>query len=86
MLRRNATVTTDLGEFSDCLITKEWTPLAPGEVEHKHYCINDGLVLIKELKGKTIAVELINNEDFPAGLPGDNSAEFPADALGCDED
>ena len=91
VLRLNASVSIEMGEFSDCLITKEWTPIEPGEIEHKHYCLTPesggigfGLVLIKELKGKTKAVELTDN--FPVGLPGDGSAEFPADALGCNDD
>ena len=91
VLRLNATASTDLGEFSDCLITKEWTPIEPGEIEHKYYCLTPetdglgfGLVLIEELKGKTKTVELTDN--FPAGLPGDNDANFPADALGCNGD
>jgi len=36
--------------------TKEWTPLERGEVEHKYYCDGE-LVLIEELKGKTVIVE-----------------------------
>ena len=33
-------------------MTKEWTPLAPGNVEQKYYAKGVGLVLIKELKEK----------------------------------
>lgn len=40
-----------------CMKTKEWSPLEPGAVEHKYYC--DGqLVMVDELKGKTLVVEL----------------------------
>lgn len=88
VLRLNASVSIELGEFSDCLITKEWTPLDPGEIEHKYYCltpasggIGPGLVFIEELKGKTLNVELIDS--LPGVFPGDNDANFPADALGC---
>lgn len=52
-------VETDFGEYENCLKTKEWTPLEPGEVEHKYYCIPDGLVLIEELHGGTKYVELV---------------------------
>ena len=38
---------------------KEWTPLAPGEIEHKYYAPGVGLVFIEELKGKTVMVELV---------------------------
>lgn len=53
-------VETDFGEYEDCLKTKEWTPLEPGEIEHKYYCVPDGLVLIEELHGGTKDVELID--------------------------
>jgi hypothetical protein len=63
----------------ECMKTKEWTPLEPGEVEHKFYCDGE-LVLIEELKGKTVIVELIENtwgtpdwpdvgEDTPNPIP-----------------
>ena len=55
-----------------CMKTKEWTPLEPGEIEHKYYC-NDGtngrLSLIKELKGKTVIVELIDIDISPPSPP-----------------
>lgn len=45
-----------------CMKTKEWTPLENGHIEHKFYC-SDGvtgeLVLVNELKGKTVVVEMI---------------------------
>lgn len=44
-------------EDINCMKTKEWTPLEPGAIEHKYYCAGD-LVLIEELKGKTVEVEL----------------------------
>lgn len=59
VLRTNASVSIELGDYENCLKTKEWTALAPGEIEHKHYCLNVGLVLINELKGKTVRVELV---------------------------
>jgi hypothetical protein len=60
VLKLNEKVTIDYGDFEDCLKTKEWTPLAPGEVEHKYYAPGVGLVFIEELKGKTVKVELID--------------------------
>jgi hypothetical protein len=52
-----------------CMRTKEWTPLEPGHVEQKFYC-SDGdygeLALVRELKGKTVIVELVaKNADPP---------------------
>lgn len=60
VLRMNASVATVLGDFGDCLKTKEWTGLAPGHVEHKYYCPGLGLVLVEELKGKTVLVQLVD--------------------------
>lgn len=44
-------VSIDLGDFDGCLVTKEWTPLETGTVEHKHYCPPFGLVLVDGLGG-----------------------------------
>lgn len=60
VLRFNASVSVEYGDYDDCLKTKEWTPLAPGEIEHKYYAPGIGLVFIEELKGKTVKVELID--------------------------
>lgn len=59
-LRLNATVSVEYGDFGDCLQNMEWTPLAPGEVELKYYALGVGLVLIQELMGKTVRVELVD--------------------------
>jgi hypothetical protein len=59
ILRLNATVSVAYGSFTNCLKTKEWTQLDHGVIEHKYYAPNVGLVLINELKGKTVRVELI---------------------------
>jgi hypothetical protein len=37
--------------FDGCLVTKEWTPLSPGSIEHKTYCPGAGLVRIEGLSG-----------------------------------
>ncbi len=60
VLRLNAKISLEeLGDYENCLVTKEWTPLAPGEIEHKYYAYGVGLVFIRELKGKTVKVELV---------------------------
>jgi hypothetical protein len=60
VLKLNAKVTLENGDsYEDCLVTKEWTKLDPGVVEHKYYAPNVGLVLINELKEKTVRVELV---------------------------
>jgi hypothetical protein len=60
VLRLNATVSIDYDDYENCLVTKEWTPLSPGEVEHKYYAPGEGLVFIEELKEKTVLVELVD--------------------------
>jgi hypothetical protein len=68
VLRLNATVSIDLGTYAGCLRTKEYSPLSPGEVEHKNYCpVGGGLLQIDELSGgKTVHVEFIG-DSLPAG-------------------
>lgn len=46
------------GELEGVVRTKEWTKLSPGDIEHKFYAPWKGLVLINELKGPTVRVEL----------------------------
>jgi hypothetical protein len=60
VLRLNAGVSIDYGDFEDTLETKEWTRLEPGHIEHKYYAPGVGLVFVEELKGKTVRVELID--------------------------
>ena len=76
VLKLNAYVELEsFGPFTDCLKTKEWTPLERGSIEHKYYCSQSGpgLVFIEELKGKTVYVEYIGTAlpagDFPTDLP-----------------
>jgi hypothetical protein len=38
---------------------KEWSFLGLGNVEHKYYALDVGLVFIEELKEKTVHVELV---------------------------
>lgn len=58
VLRLNASV-SGIDDWSPCIETKEWSPLEKGVVEHKFYAPGVGLVLVKELKGGTIVVELV---------------------------
>ena len=74
VLRDNARVAIDYGDFEDCLVTKEWTKLDPGNVEHKYYAKDDfglglGLVYIEELKEKTVVYELVEYYPGPPDLP-----------------
>ena len=60
VLRLDAAVSVEYGDYEECLTTKEWTKLAPGEIEHKYYAPGVGLVYVLELKGKTVHVELVD--------------------------
>jgi hypothetical protein len=61
VLRLDAIVSVEYGEFENCLKTKEWTPLERGAIENKYYAPGLGLVFIEELSGgKTVYVELVD--------------------------
>ena len=60
VLRLNASVSVEYDDFDDCLVTKEWTALELRVIELKYYAPGVGLVLVEELKGKTVRVELID--------------------------
>ena len=92
VLRLDADVTDYCDK--DCLKTKEWSPLATGNVEHKYYARNivgdiGGLVLVEELKGgQTVLVELFDViTRLKAKFTGDCPSDFE-DALGklCNDD
>jgi hypothetical protein len=80
--RTDAKVDIELGSYEGCLKTKEWTPLERGQVEHKFYCPPDGLVLINELQGKTLRVELVGDslDDVP---PPEGGGENNFSAVGA---
>lgn len=48
------------GEWSNCLIVKEWNELEPGSVEQKTYCSGVGLVRIAEHSGRLVVFELVD--------------------------
>jgi hypothetical protein len=59
--RLNAKVSVPYGDFSDVLVTKEWTPLEHGAVERKFYVAGVGLVLVEEFHGgPTVREQLVN--------------------------
>jgi hypothetical protein len=57
--RLGARVEGPLGAFEDGLVTKEWTALAPGDVEFKTYAPGVGLVHVDELQGSGPRVDLV---------------------------
>lgn len=52
-------VTVKYGSFENCLKTKEWNPLEPGE-ENKYYAPGVGLLLEMEIKGGDEKLELVD--------------------------
>lgn len=54
-----------IGDFEGCIVTKEWTPLETGALEHKSYCPGVGLVLVEQFSGGPITVV----EAIDLGLP-----------------
>jgi hypothetical protein len=44
VLDLNESVTVPYGSFDHVLVTREWTPLEPGYVEHKYYAPGVGFV------------------------------------------
>jgi hypothetical protein len=51
VLRRGLLVSVPLKTFHGALLTKEWTPLEPGVIDHKYYVRGIGTVLEQTVKG-----------------------------------
>jgi hypothetical protein len=60
LLNVSSTVHVRYGTFSNCVETKEFTRLTPGEIEHKYYAYGVGQVLTTLVKGGIEREELIN--------------------------
>ena len=60
VLSLHATVRVPWGHSSAALLTKEWTPLEPGVVDHKFYVRGIGTVLEQTVKGGNERNELIS--------------------------
>jgi len=60
VLSLHETVTVPLGKFRNCLLTKEFTQLEPGNVEHKFYARGIGFVLSVVVKGGKERLALVN--------------------------
>jgi hypothetical protein len=63
-MARVLTVTETLrvrfGFFQDVLVTRDWSPLDPGVVEHKHYAAGVGLVREEAVEGESSRVDLVD--------------------------
>ncbi len=60
VLSLHETATVPLGKFSNCLLTKEFTQLEPGNIEHKVYARGIGFVLGVVVKGGKERLALVN--------------------------
>lgn len=60
VLRRGVTATIPFKRFDGALLTKEWTPLEPGVIDHKYYVPGIGTVLEQTVKGGDERNELVS--------------------------
>jgi len=60
VLRRGVAVTVPFKAFLNTLLTKEWTPLEPGVLDHKYYARGIGTVLEHTIKGGDERNELVS--------------------------
>lgn len=59
VLSENRRVCVEYGCFREVLLTKEWTPLQPGVVEHKYYAEGIGFILADMVRGGDEHTELV---------------------------
>ncbi len=60
MLDLGVPVKVPYGSFKHALLTKEWTPLEPGVLDHKYYARGIGTVLEQTVKGGDERNELVS--------------------------
>ena len=60
VLRRGVAVSVPLKPFPSAMLTKEWTPLEPGVIDHKYYVRGIGTVLEQTVKGGDERNELVS--------------------------
>ncbi|AKB25061.1 hypothetical protein MSMTP_1592 [Methanosarcina sp. MTP4] len=59
VLSLSETITVAYGSFENCLKTREFTTLEPGEEENKYYASGIGLLLEEEVEGGDERLELV---------------------------
>jgi hypothetical protein len=59
VLTVDETLRVRFGFFQDVLVTRDWSPLDPGVVEHKHYAAGIGLIREEAVEGESYRVELV---------------------------
>jgi hypothetical protein len=60
VLKLNGSATVPYGSFHHVLVTREWSPLDPGVVEHKKYAPGVGDIKEVTVKGAHETLELVN--------------------------
>ena len=60
VLRRGIAVTVPFKAFRGALLTKEWTPVEPGVLDHKYYARGIGTVLEQTVEGGNERNELVS--------------------------
>ena len=60
VLSLNETASVQYDYFTDCLMTKEWTPLEPGVTAHKYYAPGVGFVMEVGVEGGSERLKLID--------------------------
>ena len=60
VLRLDGETCVPFGCFDDLLVTKEWSPLSPGEVENKYYAAGIGFVFGTLVKGGDEVTRLVS--------------------------
>ena len=60
VLSLSETASVQYDYFTDCLMTKEWTPLEPDIVAHKYYAPGVGLVMEVGVQGGSERLKLID--------------------------
>jgi hypothetical protein len=60
VVRLNVPTTVPFGSSQHALLTKEWTPLEPGVLDHKYYVRGIGTVLEQTVKGGVERNELVS--------------------------
>ena len=60
MLSLHSAVRVPYGSSRNVLLTREWTPLEPGVIDHKYYVRGIGTVLEQTVKGGDERNELVS--------------------------
>ena len=60
VIKTNQAVSVIFGDFTNCLVTQDWTPLEMNVLENKTYCKGVGLVKSEAARGANGSLELVS--------------------------